>query len=205
MTKQLAVPAAPSRHLLPLHADLTRRRESGAPARRQARSAPAAALPCGDLVGFQVLLDRQGFSPGQIDGRSARISCTPSRRCRTRASFRQPVSPIAPRGRRLAGRAPEPTSRRTRDRRGRERAVRKADSAYDLAEQAKLRGARLPVADRAARRALSCLAGAAQPAESAASPMTRARRSRCRPSHRSIPTPSRRSDAAAQRHHPGVA
>ena len=35
-----------------------------------ARRTPApVALPCGDLVGFQVLLDREGISPGQIDGR----------------------------------------------------------------------------------------------------------------------------------------
>jgi lipoprotein-anchoring transpeptidase ErfK/SrfK len=48
--------------------------EAAAPQRRTPRAAKSAKkaaepppLPCGDLVSFAVLLDRQGFSPGQID------------------------------------------------------------------------------------------------------------------------------------------
>jgi lipoprotein-anchoring transpeptidase ErfK/SrfK len=36
---------------------------------RKKKAAPSARLPCGDLVGFQVRLDRQGFSTGPIDGK----------------------------------------------------------------------------------------------------------------------------------------
>ena len=53
---------------LAFHADLSAAaKKRPAPAVR--RTPPSVALPCGDLVGFQVLLDRQGISPGQIDGR----------------------------------------------------------------------------------------------------------------------------------------
>jgi lipoprotein-anchoring transpeptidase ErfK/SrfK len=48
---------------------LTLSSTADAQTRKKKTAARPAALPCGDLVGFQVLLDKQGFSSGEIDGK----------------------------------------------------------------------------------------------------------------------------------------
>ena len=159
------------------HADLRRRRNArpGTPAqnaawRRSSRAATSSASRC-CWIG-------EGFSPGQIDGRPARTSRTRSPRCRPRTSCRPPVNPIATPGRRSAPTRRNRRSRATRHRRGRQRAVRQDPAEARRSIEAGC--ARLSVGDRADRRTVSHLAGAARAAESRRGDDGRASRSKCR-------------------------
>jgi lipoprotein-anchoring transpeptidase ErfK/SrfK len=62
-----SAPSAESGPPVAAQASHAARRQPPARKAREAKAAPAA-LPCGDVLGFEVLLDRQGFSTGQIDG-----------------------------------------------------------------------------------------------------------------------------------------
>ena len=47
----------------------TRGRVAARAPRQSVHRSAGPPLACGDLLGFQVLLDRRGFSPGEIDGK----------------------------------------------------------------------------------------------------------------------------------------
>jgi lipoprotein-anchoring transpeptidase ErfK/SrfK len=77
-------------------------------AARRATAAPS--LKCGNIVGFQVLLDRQGFSPGQIDGRTGTNFSHALTALQTARNLKPTGQPDCDTWKALAGEKAEPTT-----------------------------------------------------------------------------------------------
>jgi hypothetical protein len=159
MSKRTVQVALAIAALLALHVDL-----DAAPKKRPVRRpVPPPSLRCGDLVGFQVLLDRQGFSPGQIDGKTGANLSHALAAMQAAKKLQPSGQPDCETWKALVGDSAEPTVTLRRDGRGREGAVRK--NPPKLADQAKL-DPRLPDDGRVDCRAVSHVAGAAGAVES---------------------------------------
>jgi lipoprotein-anchoring transpeptidase ErfK/SrfK len=75
----------------------------------QAKGTAPRPLPCGDLLAFAVLLDRQGFSPGQIDGRAGRNFSRALAAFRSSRNIATTGAPDCDTWQELGGDAAEPT------------------------------------------------------------------------------------------------
>ena len=117
-----------------------------APKRAAANKTPT--LPCGDYLGFQVAHDREGFSPGQIDGRPAPTSTTRLLPCSPHASSTASGKPDCETWRALNGESVEAALTTYTVTEEISTGPFEKQIPKSLADQAKLDFARLSVTDR---------------------------------------------------------